>query len=475
PRVLEILPTPASVLFNLDRAIFFYFIGVNSFYTLLLFLSIPEMISNYIISKDEHLNGLFTSEAAPGISLLAPAYNEEATITDSLHSMLSLEYPNIEVIVINDGSRDKTMEVMKSSFELFEIPLIYRHVVETKEFRGIYKSRKFANMTVVDKENGGKADALNAGLNVARTPLVCAMDADTLIDPDALLRMVRSYLMKENVVAVGGTIRIANGCKIEKSRVIDVRAPRKFIPAVQIVEYLRAFLFGRMGLNRLGGNLVISGAFGLFHRESVLEVGGYAHDTVGEDMELVVRLHRYMKENKRKYWIDFVPDPVAWTEVPESLKVLSRQRDRWHRGLTDTLLRHKKMLLNPMYGALGLVVYPYFFFVELLAPVVELFGYLGLASGLYFHVVNWYFALLFFIAAYGLGVVLSLYCLVLDEAFFHKYARFRDVLFLLGIALLENLGYRQLTVFWRINGMIKYFRGIKTWGKMERVGFAKRS
>lgn len=461
----------AAALFHFDWVVFYYFIFVNAFYTALLLLSVPELFRNYTLSRDEHLHHLNETAGVPGITLLAPAYNEEATITDSLHSMLTIEYPKLHVIVVNDGSADGTMEILKSNFDLFEMPPVFRRTLPTADVRGLYRSRRYAALTVVDKANGGKADALNAGLNVAATPLVCAMDADTLIEPDALLRMVRSFLLRDHVVAAGGTIRIANDCVIKQARVVHVRPPRRFLPAVQVVEYLRAFLFGRLGLNRLGGNLVISGAFGLFQRRAVIEAGGWQRDTVGEDMELVVRLHRFMRERRQPYTVAFIPDPVAWTEAPDSLRVLARQRERWHRGLSDTLFRHRALFFNPRYGPIGLVVFPYFVLVEWLAPVVELLGYIGLALGLYFHIVNAFFAALFFAAAYGLGVVLSLFSLVLEEAFFNRFPRFRHLLFLLGIALLENFGYRQLTVFWRIKGIVRYVRGVKTWGAMERRGF----
>lgn len=461
----------SSALYHFDWVVLYYFIGISFFYTFLLIMSIPEVFSSYVMSKDEHLKRLFTSETAPGISLIAPAYNEEASIVDSVRSMLTMEYPSIEVVVINDGSKDGTIEILKKEFELREVPPVFRRVLKTKEIRALYRSKRYSHLIVVDKENGGKADALNAGLNVARTPLVCAMDADTLIEPDAILKMARAYVMKNNVVAVGGTIRIVNDCTVEQSRVVEVRPPKKLIPSYQIVEYLRAFLFGRLGFNKIGGNLVISGAFGLFHRESVLEAGGYADDTVGEDMELVVRLHRTMREKKRPYVVDFIPDPVAWTEAPEDYKTLGRQRERWHRGLADSLMRHRKMLLNPRYGMVGLVVFPYYFFVELIAPIIELLGYIAFIISLCFGLIDWFFAILFFMAAYGFGVVLSMFSIVLEEAFFQRYPKTSHIIYLIFISLIENLGYRQRTVFWRLKGLIKYIRGDKSWGKMERRGF----
>ncbi len=300
---------------------------------------------------------------------------------------------------------------------------------------------------------------------------MCAIDADTLIEADALQRMVRPFLRGSGVLAAGGTIRIANGSVVQGGRVVEARVPGRPVAGFQVVEYLRAFLFGRLGWNLLGGNLIISGAFGLFRRDAVLDAGGYLHDTVGEDMELVLRLRRRGYENGGPTRIEFVPDPVAWTEAPETLRVLGRQRDRWHRGLADVLWRHRGLLFNPRYGWMGMLVFPYFFFVELLAPVVELVGLLGLLLGVVIGAIDVPFAILFFLVAYGLGAVLTVMTLVLEEMSFHRYDRFRDRVLLVLWALLENVGYRQLTVLWRLRGLEKYLRGKTDWGAMERRGF----
>jgi len=350
---------------------------------------------------------------------------------------------------------------------------VFEERIETQPVRGVYRSRSHASLVVVDKQNGGKADALNAALNFASGDLVCSIDADTLIEPDALQRMVRPFLTRDDVVAAGGTVRVANGSTIRDGRILDMRCPRHPIAGFQVVEYLRAFLFGRLGWNRLGGNLIISGAFGLFRRDSVLAIGGYARDTVGEDMELVLRLRRKGYEDGGPSEAGFVPDPVAWTEVPESARVLGRQRDRWHRGLADVLVRHRSMFLNETYGAMGSVGYPYFLFVELLAPVVEMIGLIGAVVGLIIGAINVPFAILFFLLAYGYGILLSVFTLLMEELSYHRYKRIRDIARLLGWVFLENLGYRQLTVIWRLRGIVKYLMGRKDWGKMERRGLSR--
>ena len=452
-------------------AVLLYFLAVNGWYLVLLVSSLLELRRHMLLIADESRHMLLSSTLSPTISILAPAYNEEATIETSLRALLALHYPSLEVIVISDGSKDRTVQVLIEKFDLVPVKTIYERNIKTKPVRAMYRSSTYPALVVVDKENGGKADALNVGLSFARGELVCAMDADTLIEADGLQRMVRPFLYATDVVATGGTIRVVNGSQVKHGRVEKTSVPTNFLAGIQVVEYLRAFLFGRLGWNRLGGNIIISGAFGLFQREAVLTAGGYLHDTVGEDMELVVRLKRLSYERGGAGKIAFVPDPVAWTEVPETTKVLGRQRDRWHRGLADVLWRHRRMLFNPRYGVTGMFVYPYYAFVELLAPVIEAVGLLALLFGLFFGVVDWNFAGLFYLTAYGLGTALTAFTLILEDLSFHRYNSFRDRALLFWWALLENMGYRQLTVYWRLRGLWKFLRGRKEWGSMERKGF----
>jgi cellulose synthase/poly-beta-1,6-N-acetylglucosamine synthase-like glycosyltransferase len=458
-------------LVRLEWAILVYFVLVNIAYALLFVSACWEMIQHARQVRGESRWRMLGSRVAPRISMLAPAYNEAVTIGESVRALLALYYPNLEVVVVNDGSRDATMEVLAERFALVPIHPIFQRHIATKPVQGLYRSRSHPNLLVVDKENGGKADALNAGLQLATGELVCAIDADTLIEPDALLRMVRPFLIDSQVLAAGGTVRIVNHAEVRDSRVVKPQVSRRPLAGWQMVEYLRAFLLGRLGWNRLGGNLIISGAFGLFRRAAMIAAGGYAHDTVGEDMELVLRLRMQGYDQKGPHRVDFIPDPVAWTEAPESLRLLGRQRDRWHRGLADVMWRYRRLLWNPRYGAMGLVVYPYFFWVELFAPLVESLGLVGLVAGLALGAINVPFALLFFLVAYGLGMVLNALTLALEELSFHRYESLRDRLLLLGWALLENFGYRQLTVFWRLRGLIKFLRGRTEWGAMERRGF----
>ncbi len=416
------------------------------------------------------LSGLFDTRLYKSISILAPAFNEEESIIESTRALLNLKFADYEVIVINDGSTDQTLEKLIENFQLKKIDRFVPKKIETKQIRCIYGSHRYPNLVVIDKENGRKADALNAGINVSRKDLICAVDSDTLLEPTVLQKMLMGFVADPTTVAVGGVVRVANGCTFELGEVQKVNVPKTFIGRVQAVEYLRAFLFGRTGWDYFDSLLIISGAFGVFDRKSVIKVGGYLHDTVGEDMELVVRLHHYYRDKNEPYRVRFLPEPVCWTEVPESWKVLGRQRNRWQRGLADTLWRHKKMFLNPKYGRLGFFAMPFYLFVELLSPIVELAGYFIVAISFWIGVINIKFALLFLTAAVLLGMILSVLSVLMEELTFRKYDRLRDVLILILFAFLENLGYRQIHAWWRFRGLIDFLRGKKGWGEMTRMG-----
>jgi cellulose synthase/poly-beta-1,6-N-acetylglucosamine synthase-like glycosyltransferase len=454
-----------------DLVILVYFLALNSFYALLLVLSIPEIWEQTRLAEDDDFQRLMQSDALPPITILVPAYNESATIDQSVTAILTLEYRNFEVVVVNDGSKDDTMERLREAFDLYEVPRVLPEVLATRPVRSLYRSRSRTKLTVVDKENGGKADSLNAAINASRFPLVIAVDADTLIEPDALLRLTRPFLMGREIAAVGGTVRVANNCIVRDGRVSDARVPRRFLPGIQVVEYLRAFLFGRLGWNRLGGNLIISGAFGLFRKEYLLAIGGYRTDSIVEDMDVVVRLHRHLKRHRIAYEMPFIPDPVAWTEVPESGRILSRQRERWHRGLIAAMWEYKTMLFNPRYGRIGLLAVPFYALGEMSAPLVEVLGYVVTLLGLAFGVINVSFALLFLLVAWGYGMLLSLWAVVLEEASFRRYRRLGDLLRLLLFATLENFGYRQRTVWWRLKAFATVWRRRHAWGEMVRKGF----
>ena len=404
------------------------------------------------------------------MTLICPAYNEEAGVVPSVNSLISLRYPEFQVVVVNDGSKDATLERLIEAFRLKPSHRVLRQLLPTQEVRGIYESAYVPNLVVVDKANGGKADALNCGINLARYPLVCCMDGDSLLENDSLLRIARPFMDRADLVASGGVIRPLNGCKVTAMGIRGIHLPDSWLARFQIVEYLRAFLFGRVGLASLDTMFIVSGAFGVFRKDLIVQAGGFETATIGEDFELVVRMHRCLREWKRPYHITLVPDPVCWTEVPEDTKVLGRQRNRWQRGLLETLWKHRRMWFNPKYGRVGLFSMPYFIFFEALAPVIEVLGYVVFVWSLWTHSINSAFAILFIYVALLLGVLNSVVSVVLQEISGHRYQGLKAWSLLLFTAVVENFGYRQMTVWWRLKGTIDWLRGKEGWGQMKRKG-----
>lgn len=460
-----------GILDGFNLVVLAYFVLLNSVYLAMSLLAFGALRRYGLRMQTEDVAELMAAVGMPPVTLLAPAHNEEATCVEATRSLLTLRYPDYDILVINDGSKDRTLAVLQDAFELEEAARAPVATVPTAEIRAVLRSRRHPNLWVIDKANGGKADALNAGLNYCRTPLFCAMDADSLLEPDALTRIVRAFLEDSTTVAAGGVIRIVNGCRVRSGVVEEVRMPKNLLARIQVLEYLRSFLSGRMGWDALDATLIISGAFGMFQRSIVTEAGGYATDTVGEDMELVVRLHRHCRERGRPYRVAFVPDPVAWTECPESLRVLGRQRDRWQRGLVESMWRHRAMLLNPRYGRVGLLAFPYFFFLEVFGPIIEALGYVTFLVALILGRASMPYVVAFLAVAFALGIALSFAAVGLEELSFRRYPRFRDILRLLGVAVIENFGYRQLSTYWRIRGMFSKLGGATAWGAMERRGF----
>lgn len=449
-----------------------YFLALNSAYALLILLSFREVFVEKLKFSKSVLLEASSDRYTPPISIIAPAYNEEATILTSVRALLSLNYPEFEVIVVNDASKDSTLELLIENFQLYHVEPIFKALLKTAEVKAIYRSTIFKNLTIVDKFNGGKADALNCGLNISKYPLFCGIDADTLILPNALLELARPFIQDPSrTVVSGGTIRIANDCKINKGLVEEVCLPKNIWANFQTVEYLRAFLFGRIGWNVIGGTLIISGAFGLFKRSTVMSVGGYASDSVGEDMELIVRIHRMQREAGKPYSIRFVWESVCYTEVPESGQILSRQRDRWQRGLIDSLWRHKRMFLNPRYGVIGMISFPFFVFFELLGPLIELLGLIMISISYLAGYLDSGFMLLFISVSMLFGSMISVGTLILEELTFGLYPGWRSLTQLVAYAFLENIGYRQLTLSWRLRGIWGAIKGDHGWGEMVRKGF----
>ncbi len=446
-----------------------FFVGINTGYILLNLLSLGAL-KRYVDehSMDDMPRALSGFELP--VSMLVPAYNEAATIAASVRSMLQLNYPDYEVIVINDGSRDGTMDTLRREFALVPFPEAYWQRLETKKVRAIYRSTLHPTLRVIDKDNGGKADALNAGINASRYPLFCGVDADSILERDSLKRVVEPFLENPLTIASGGTVRIANGCVVDQGFMAKVGLPTNLLALVQIVEYLRAFLFGRLGWSPLNAVLIISGAFGLFRKENVVTVGGYRSDTVGEDMELVMRLHRWHRLQRIPYRIVFVPDPICWTEAPESLRVLKNQRVRWQRGLCESLTMNLDLLFHPRGGAPGWLAFPFMLVFEWLGPLIEVTGYLFMIAAFILGIVSTEAFVTFMLVALGFGFILSVSALLLEELSFHIYPKPRQLAVLLVVVIIENFGYRQLNSLWRLWGLLKWMAGGKAkWGDMTRT------
>ena len=413
-------------------------------------------------------------DVAPPISLIVPAYNEQLNIVESVRSMLALEYPAYEVIVVNDGSKDETLKRVIDAFELVPFRRPFEETLKHEPIRGIYASPRSDRLIVVDKLNGGKADAQNAGINVSRAPVFCVIDGDSILEPDALLRAAQPFIDDpERTIAVGGTIRIVNNSAIESGRVKTVRLPTKILPLFQVVEYMRAFLMARLAWSNINTLMLVSGAFGVFRRREAVAVGGFTKGSMGEDLDFVIKLHRHMLDNKKEYRIRFIPEPVCWTEAPETLTVLARQRSRWQRGALEAFFRYRGMLFNPRYGRVGFLGLGHILVVDVLGPLMEVLGYIlmplfWLMGALSIETLLAYTALVFVY-----GVFVSVGSLILEEVELRRFPRPRDLVIVTLAAIAENFGYRQINNFWRVKGYWQYLRADNSWGEMTRTGFSK--
>jgi len=460
-------------------SIMIYSITLLSAYILIGIYSVFENIQHMRKHAFTDYSMVASSSVVPAISILAPAYNESASIVENVRSLFSIYYNNLELIVINDGSKDDSLQKLIDAYSLIKVPYFVNERVVTKSIRGIYKSTNVAynKLIVVDKVNGGKADALNAGLNIASKKYVTCIDVDCILEQDALLRMVKPFMSNpdKHVIATGGVIRVANSCEVQGGKMIKVHVPENMLARIQTVEYIRAFLLGRMAWSKLNGLLIISGAFGMFDKEIALTVGGYDTSTVGEDMELVVRMRLYMEDAKRPYTVRYISDPLCWTEVPISYKILWRQRDRWARGTVETLWTHKKMFFNRKYGVLGLLSYPYWFFFEFLAPIIEFIGWTFFIVSVMLGMIEWNFYCLLLIFIISFGYLFSAFSILIETFTFRQYKEKRDVLKLVSAVLLEPVIFHLYVVGAGIRGMLRLLlKETMGWGEMTHAGFTKK-
>ena len=469
----------AKILFDLlTYGIFIYSVLLLLSYLLIGLYSIGETKKHLRKNEFTDFRILAASVHAPSVSILAPAYNEGLNIVENVKSLLSIYYSNLEVIIINDGSKDDSLAKLISAYDLEKIDFFVQEQIPTKEVRGVYKSRKNIHhkLIVVDKVNGGKADALNVGINISSNKYLVCIDVDCVLEQDALLRMIKPFLEQTDrrVIASGGVVRIANACTIEDGRLVKVKLPDEYLPKLQILEYIRAFILGRMAWTRLNGLMLISGAFGAFDKEIAVKAGGYDHKTVGEDMELVVRMRRYMEEQGEKYIVTYIPDPLCWTEAPASFKILGRQRNRWIRGTYETLKFHKTMFFNPKYHLLGMLSYPYWFFFELCAPVIEFFGFICFVLFAIFGLLDWNFFFTFFLFIICFGYLYSSFAILMEVLSFNQYKRRIDILRLMLAGLTEPFCYHPFVVWSAIMGLRDIIKKKKGWGEMTRQGLTQK-
>lgn len=462
----------ASALIAFNYLIAFYYSVANSVYTMLLTVSLFVILAHIRRIRYSPIREFRFSPETPPVSVLIPAYNEEKVIVEAVNAALSLEYPFFEVIVINDGSVDGTLERLTETFGLKRIDLAYRGVIKTvKPVRGFYYSAERPNLLVIDKENGGKADALNCGINAAKSPYFASVDADSVLDRDALIRLMAPIVQSTvPVIACGGVVRVLNGTVVEDSVIKELELPNRSLELFQIVEYLRAFLFGRVGWSALNGLLIVSGTFSLFSKAAVMAVGGYDVRNVTEDMELIVRLQKEYRAKRERYAIRFISDPICWSEAPTSSKMLARQRRRWHLGLIQSIFKHRAMFFNARYGRLGLFVYPYYLLFEVFGPSIEILGYVSVVVALILGLLSFQFFALFLLLAIFYGVFLSVIGVFLEELTYKRYPKWEHLFRLLIYALLENFGYRQLNSLWRFEATILYLVGRRGWERVEEKG-----
>ncbi|OXM86274.1 glycosyltransferase family 2 protein [Paenibacillus rigui] len=464
-----------DILLGYGIFVIYYVVFINSLYLTILLFSFKKMYSIVKNSAYSRFKTLSGSEYVPPISILVPAYNEELTIIENVRSLLALNYPKYEVIVINDGSKDATVDILIHEFGLKPSDRKLRNkYLETAAVRAIYHNPHYPNLYLIDKNNGGKADSLNAGINLSHYPLIASIDADSLLEKDALIRIAKVYMENPGeTVAIGGIVRIANGCEIEDGIVKKVHLPDKMLPMFQTVEYLKAFLGGRIGWSSINGLIIVSGAFGVFRKDYVIKAGGYRGGYPGEDMNIIIKLHKYMLERKLPYRVAYCPDAVCWTQAPDSLRILGSQRKRWGRGNLKNMIEYGiHLVFRPKYKIIGLLTIPYNIIFETLNPYFRFTGFLALVGYVLLDLANWHVLVIFSLLNLLYGVLLGVGSLLLEEIAFRRYPRIRDVFKMIFFIVFMFLGYQQLGVIWRFLGHIEFFRNNNTWGTMTRTSFS---
>ena len=456
----------------LNHALFWYYLASNFAYLTMLVIALKTSAAHHRRLESHRVGWIKQTPLAPPITLIAPAHNEAKSIRVAVRNLLGIDYPELELIVVNDGSVDRTLDEMMEEFHLRPVRLVYVPEVASARVRGLYRSQADRRLLVIDKEPGGsKADAVNAGLNGATSPYVCVVDSDSVLERDALMRIMVPVLEDpKRVVAVGGIIRVLNGSEIAGGQLRRVRLPRKGIEAIQVIEYLRAFLIGREAWAQGNMLTIISGAFGVFRTDLVRAVGGYRSASIGEDFDLVARLHRHLLQKGADYQIQFVPDPMCWTEVPSDLQSLGRQRARWQKGLADVLWSNRDMLFTSRYGRIGFLALPYLWVFELFAPIVEIGGIFTIVLAALLGALSRQFFLQFLLFGYAFATIISVGAVLQEEVTYKRYNDWQDVVRLVTYCFAEHFPYRQLHMFWRLQGLWQYLRGDVSWKPLKRQG-----
>lgn len=431
------------------------------------------------VMTDKYQSGevLLTSPLAPGISVIAPAYNEGLTIIYNIRSLLTLKYARYEIIVVNDGSTDDSMEQLIKEFSLVAVDFAYNAKIQTRPVKKIYKSTDpaYAKLMIIDKVNGkSKADAVNAGINAAAYDYFVCTDVDCILHENTIIELVKPVMKEKNkrVIATGATLRAANSNTFDQGVMVNVKAPRQVLARFQEVEYIRAFVLGKMGWTLLNCVPNVSGGLGLFDKEIAIRCGGYDHSSFGEDMELMTRMCRYAIDNKIDYAIRYIPKTLCWTEVPSTLRIFGRQRTRWARGLAQLMYAHIGMFMRPRYGRFGLVVFPYNFFFELLAPIIEGGGILFFVVMGILGFINWPTAIILLVFVYTYAIMITTLAILYDQITFRYYNSWKDILLLCMMPFFEFFIYHPLIVFFSLRGYYFFLTGKKSgWGVMQRRGF----
>ena len=464
-----------KLVYYADIVFLLYFVAANLGYTVLMVLSLYSVSLHAKYAARKPYRDLADSPVTPPVAIVIAAYNEEAGIVQTVLSLMRLNYPEKELIVVDDGSTDSTLDLLIHRFQLHRMDLIFRESLKTGQPLACYHNPNFPELTVVAMTHGGKSRALNTGINMARSPYFCTVDADCIIERDALLRLMAPVLQfKETVVVSGGIVRIANGCTLRDGRLAKVGLPGSWLELCQIVEYIRTFLFGRPGWNMLNANFIASGAFCVLHKDSVIKAKGFSNDTVTEDIDMIARVRRYLTQEKRKFKVMFTSDPICWTEGPRSLGMLARQRRRWQLGMTQTLVRNRDMIFNPAYGSTGMLSMPFHLFMETCGCVVEAIGTIVLIPiSLIVLRTPLPMFLLFLLLAVAYGTLLSMGSVVLEEITLRRYPRLRDVMTLMAFSVVENVGYRQVVTFFKAFGVLQSFRRKRSWEVVKHEGISE--